>query len=171
MKVKYLSVFILLCFFSCKKEQENSELIVVKKNDSLLIKEKDIVKLQYTDYILDDRTGNVVERWLDYTKLQEVINNVKKGDLSFFKGDAQTVRDLLKNLKQTIPYEVNTPSILARIAALETKVYKLESISKLPNSSKSELLELTKELLTAFSNLNLQMNKKLEADNIIIEKP
>lgn len=171
MKVKYLSIFILLCFLSCKKQQEKSDLIVVKKNDSLLIKEKDIAKLQYTDYLLDDRTRNAVVNWQDYSKLQEVIDNVKKNNFSFFKGDAQAVRDLLKNLKQTIPYEVNTPSILARIAALETKIFKLESISKLPTSSKSEILELTKELLVTFSNLNLQMNKKLEADNIIIEKP
>lgn len=171
MKIKFLSVLVLVLFFSCNKKQENSELTIVKVDDSLLIKEKDISKLKYTDYILDDRTENVILNWVEYNQLQDVVNKVKKADLTFFKDDNKTIQDLLKNLKQTIPLEVKTESILSRITVLETKIYKLESLSKLSTTTKPELLELTKEFLIAFSNLNLQMNKKLEGDSIIIEKP
>jgi hypothetical protein len=171
MKIKFLSVLVLLAFFSCKKQQENSELTVVKKVESQLIKEKDVTKLQYTDYLLDARADVIIENWVEYSQLQDVVNKVKKADLSFFNNNSKTIKELLKNLKETIPAEVNTPSILARITALETKIYKLESLSKLTTTTKPELLELTKEFLIAFSNLNLQMNKKLEGDSIIIEKP
>lgn len=171
MKIKFLSVLVLVLFFSCNKKQENNELTVVKVDDSLLIKEKDIAKLKYTDYILDDRTENVISTWVEYNKIQDVVNEVKKGDLTFFKGDSKIIQDLLKNLKQTIPLEVKTESILSRITVLETKIYKLESLLKLSTTNKPEILELTIEFLIAFSNLNLQMNKKLEGDNIIIEKP
>ena len=171
MKIKFLSVLVLVLFYSCNKKQENSELTVVKVDDSLLIKEKDIAKLKYTDYILDERTEDVILNWTEYSKLQDVVSKVKKGDLSFFNNNNKTIEDLLKNLKQAIPLEVNTESILARITALETKIYKLESLYKLSTTKKPELLELTKEFLVAFSNLNLQMNKKLEGDSIIIEKP
>lgn len=171
MKIKFLSVLVLAFFFSCNKKQENSELTVVKVDDSLLIKEKDVAKLNYTDYILDERTENVIVNWAEYSKLQDVVTKVQKGDLSFFKDNYKAIEDLLINLKQTIPLEIKTESILARITALETKIYKLESIYKLSTTNKPELLELTKEFLISFSNLNLQMNKKLEGDNIIIEKP
>lgn len=171
MKIKFLSVLVLAFFFSCNKKQENSELTVVKVDDSLLIKEKDVAKLNYTDYILDERTENVIVNWAEYSKLQDVVTKVQKGDLSFFKDNYKAIEDLLINLKQTIPLEIKTESILARITALETKIYKLESLYKLSTTNKPELLELTKEFLISFSNLNLQMNKKLEGDNIIIEKP
>ena len=156
MKIKFLSVLVLVLFLSCNKKQENSELTVVKVDDSLLIKEKDIAKLNYTDYILDDRTENVILTWVEYNKIQDAVNEVKKGDLTFFKDDNNTIQDLLKNLKQKIPLEVKTESILSRITVLETKIYKLESLSKLSTTNKPELLELTKEFLIAFSNLNLQ---------------
>lgn len=171
MKIKFLSVLVLAFFFSCNKKQENIELTVVKVDDSLLIKEKDVAKLNYTDYILDERTENVIVNWAEYSKLQDVVTKVQKGDLSFFKDNYKAIEDLLINLKQTIPLEIKTESILARITALETKIYKLESLYKLSTTNKPELLELTKEFLISFSNLNLQMNKKLEGDNIIIEKP
>ena len=171
MKVYFLSVIILVSLFSCNKQQEQTTLPVNNKADSLVIKEKDIAKLIYTDYILDDRTEAVITNWFEYGQLQDAINKVKKGDFTFFRNNNKAISELLRNFKQHIPVEVNRPSILVRITSLETKIYKLESILKLSPSKKPEILELTKELLIAFSNLNLQMNKKLEADNIIIEKP
>ena len=171
MKVYFLSVIIIVSFFACNKQQEQNVLPVNTIKDSLLIKEKDIAKLIYTDYILDDRTEAIVTNWFEYSQLQNAFTKVKKGDFTFFKNNNKAISELLRNFKQTIPPEVNTPSILVRITSLETKIYKLESILKLSTSTKPEILELTKELFIAFSNLNLQMNKKLEADNIIIEKP
>ena len=172
MNFKFLSILsVLVIFFSCKKPSGNSELNITKTTDSQEITEKDISKLRYTDYILDSRTEDVIVNWIEYTQLQDVINNIRKGDLSFFNNNKKEIKELLNNLKHTIPTEVNTPSIIARITALETKLLKLESLSNLSTTSKPELIATIKEFLVAFSNLNLQMNKKLEADNIIIEKP
>ncbi|MFI0428713.1 hypothetical protein [Mariniflexile sp. HMF6888] len=172
MNFKYLSI---LCFlvvaFSCKKNQEQGETILDKTNDSLEIKAKDISKIKYTDYILDSKAEDVTINWNAYKQLQEVIVHVKKADLSFFYNNTKEVKELLTNLKQNIPSDINNPSILARISALETKLLKLESLSNLSTTSKEELLENIKDLLVAFSNLNLQINKKIEGDNIIIEKP
>ena len=172
MNFKYLSIWcILVIAFSCKKNQEQNEATLDKTNDSLEIKAKDISKIKYTDYILDSRTEDITINWNAYKQLQEVIDHVKKADLSFFYNNTKEVKELLTNLKQTIPSNVNSPSILARISALETKLLKLESLSNLSTTSKEELLENIKGFLVAFSNLNLQMNKKIEGDNIIIEKP
>lgn len=157
--------------FSCKKNQEQGEATVDKTNDSLEVKAIDISKIKYTDYILDSRTENIIINWNAYKQLQEVIDHVKNADLSFFYNNTKEVKELLTNLKQTIPSNINSPSILARISALETKLLKLESLSNLSTTSKKELLENIKGFLVAFSNLNLQINKKIEGDNIIIEKP
>lgn len=167
--ISLLSIFVV--FLTCKKDQENTEVVVEKPIESLEITAKDVSKIRYTDYILDERTENAIINWNEYKQLANVIHNVKKGNFSFFSNNEKETNDLLRNLKQNIPLEVNSNAITARIIAFETKLLKLQSLYNLSTTSKQELIGLTKEFLVAFSNLNLQMNKKLEADSIIIEKP
>lgn len=172
MNIKFLSF---LCFlmitFSCKKTQDVSDISDDKKTDSLAIGAKDVSKIRYTDYILDTKTENLIIFWDAYKELQGVIDGVKNADFSFFYNNKKEVNELLINLKQNIPVEVNNPSILSRISALETKILKFESLINLTTTSKTELLANIQDVLVAFSNLNLQMNKKIELDNIIIERP
>lgn len=172
MTIKFLSLLcVLMLVFSCKKNQESTELVKEKPNESKAIKAKDIAKLKYTDYILDARASDSIANWVEYNQLETVITKIKKGDLRFFVSNEKAVKELMVNLKQNIPLDVNSEAIFARLTALETKVLKLESLSNLSTTSKAELLSIIKEFLVAFSNLNLQMNKKIENDNIIIERP
>ncbi|WP_303316941.1 hypothetical protein Q4Q34_09065 [Flavivirga abyssicola] len=174
MRIKTLSILsLLIMFFSCKKDQENST-NNTESNDSKEITEKDISKINYIDFALDLKTEDVVKDWQEYYQLQDAITNIKKGDLSFFNDNEEnkaTINTLLKELKVKIPKEINSPSIVARITALETKLYKLEGLSNLPTTSKKELTATIKDFLVAFSNLNLQINKKIEFDSRKIEKP
>jgi hypothetical protein len=172
MKLKFLRIVLVLLFFvSCKKKQDAAALVVEKPVESQVIKVKDIAKIKYTDYILDSRAEDSIVNWMAYKQLDEVVNNLKKADLSFFKANEKNVKELVRNLKQTIPAEINNNAITARITALETQLLKLESLYNLSTTTKPELLENIRAFLVAFSNLNLQMNKKIEADNIIIERP
>lgn len=164
-------MWVLLFFVSCKKKQDDAALVVEKPVESQVIKVKDIAKIKYTDYILDSRAEDSIVNWMAYKQLDEVVNNLKKADLSFFKANEKNVKELVRNLKQTIPAEINNNAITARITALETQLLKLESLYNLSTTTKPELLENIRAFLVAFSNLNLQMNKKIEADNIIIERP
>ena len=135
------------------------------------LSEKDISKLKYTEYTLDVKTENAIKDWLKYKDLQDIVQNVKKGDLSYFNDNKKGIQTFLEELLKTIPDTLNTPSVAARITAFETKLYKLESLSNLQTTSKQELGETIKEFLQAYSNLNFQMNKKLEKDSQHIEKP
>lgn len=172
MKITFLSsLCILVILLSCKKQPEETEQVVEKPKESKTIKAKDIAKLKYTDYILDSRAGDSISTWNEYKQFETIVTNVKKGDLSFFMTNDKAVKELIVNLKQNIPTEVNNEAIMARLTALETKVLKLESLANLSTTSKEELLANIKDFLVAFSNLNLQMNKKIENDNIVIERP
>ncbi|MDO7173500.1 hypothetical protein [Mariniflexile sp. AS56] len=170
--MKLLSILcVLVIAFSCKKSEETSAITTTTTNDSLLVKAADISKIKYTDYILDSKTEDFTINWKAYNQLTEVISKIKAADLSFFNNNAKEVKELISNLKLNIPENVNSPSILARISALETKILKLESLTNLSTTSKTELLNNIQDVLVAYSNLNLQMNKKVENDHIIIEKP
>ena len=168
MHIKTLSILsLLVIFFSCKKVQESN----IEDQQDEEITEKDISKIDYIEFALDLKTEDVIKDWQEYNQLQEVITNIKKADLSFFNDNDETIKTLLKDLKGNIPKEIKAPSIFARITALETKLYKLESLSNLSTTSNEELITTVKDFLVAFSNLNLQMNKKIEFDTRKIEKP
>jgi hypothetical protein len=157
--------------FSCKqnKAEDISETKDVIVNQD--ITEKDLSKLSFTEFVLDAKTENIVKNWREYYQIQDAVINAKKGDLSFFKDNDVEIKTILKDLVLNIPDSVDSDATLARILALETKLYKLESVSNLPTTSKKELSNTIKEFLESFSNFNFQMNKKIEKDSRIIEKP
>lgn len=172
MRIKTLIVLsFLILIFACKKTQEAIPEDQIEQNKNSEITEQDISKLKYIEYILDSKTENVVQDWAEYLQLENVILDIKKGDISFFKDNKKVIQLLLVELKQNIPNALNSESVLSRILVLETKLLKLESLSNLTTTSKEELLENIKEFLISFSNLTFQMNKKVEFDNRSIEKP
>ncbi|WP_100610293.1 hypothetical protein [Confluentibacter lentus] len=173
MTVKFLVTCVLLMCLSCKKTSQTSlENGDDKTKKSQVITEKDISKLNYLDFAIDDRVEPIIESWQEFNQLEAIIENTKRGDLSYFKTDAKkNLRTLLSDIKETIPDTINTPAILARIKVVETKLYKTESLSNLSTTKKDELLETLKELLVSFSNLSFQLNKKMENDSQNIQKP
>ncbi len=173
MKKYFIVTFCLSMFyFSCNNTQKDTtNEKTFKQPVSKSFSEKDISNLKYVEYTLDVKTKKAIEDWIKYNDLKEIVQNVKKGDLSYFKDNNKAIKTFLKEFKKTIPDTVNTPSIMARITALETKLYKLESVTNLQTTTKKELGSTIKEFLESVSNLNLQMNKKLEKDSQYIEKP
>ncbi|MDN3665252.1 hypothetical protein ACFFU1_03350 [Algibacter miyuki] len=172
MKLKLIiTLSILLSFVACKKTQDADTEVVTEEKISQDITEKAISKLKYIEYALDIKTKKAIEDWQEYFQLETVINDVKKADLTFFYDNDKNIKKLLRDLVKDIPEAVNSPSTIARIAALETHLYKLKSLSNLSTTSKKELLLAIQDFLKSFSNLNFQMNQKIEADGIIILKP
>ena len=135
------------------------------------ISEDRISKIQYTEYILDSQTKSTIEQWQKYVDLEEIIENAKKGNFSFFIENTDVLLTFLKDLKESVPERINTPAIQARLIALETVFLKFEDQLMRSNASESKLLEVVKEVLVSFSNLNLQINKKFEKEAQNIQKP
>lgn len=173
MSIKIFSTIgLLILLVSCKKNQENSALMDTSENqENQNITEQDIATLKYVDYILDAITEEAIKDWQEYFQLQDVINDVKRAHLNFFYNNEENIKILPKKLKENIPDEMNSESVIARILVLETKLFKLKSLSNLSTTSKEDLLNAIKEFLVAFSNFNFQMNKKVEFDSRPIEKP
>lgn len=172
MRIKTLVILSFLVLFSaCKKTQETSTEDQIEQNKNQKITEQDVAKLKYVEYALDSKTEAIILDWADYTQIEDVIANIKKGDLTFFNDNEKAIKLLLRDFKQNIPASLNSSSIIARILVLETKILKLESLANLSTTSKAELLETIKEFFVSFYTLSFQMNKKVEFDNRSIEKP
>ena len=172
MNFKFLSLLgIFIIIMSSCKQSENQEQNTDTSKNTNEVTESDIAKLKYTEFLLDNQTEEAIQSWNEYTQISDVVNNVKKGDLSFFNDNDEAITVLLKDFNKNIPEKVNTDAVKARITAFETKLYKLQSFSGLSTTKRDELLATIKEFLVAFSNLNLQMNKKMEADKNVFERP
>jgi hypothetical protein len=170
-KILTLLSLTLLLFSSCKKNTNSAG------NDSNLvhneqeISEKDIKNLDFIEYALDQKVQIIIQDWTEYFQIQDVINNIKKGDLSFFNDNKKAINLLINALKTNIPEGIKSESIEARLLVVEIKLLKLESLANLTTTSKEKLLSTIEEFFISYSNLTLQMNKKIEFDSRLIEKP
>lgn len=172
MYIKPLVILSFLVLFSaCKNTQEDTTEDQMEQNKGQDITEQDVAKLKYIEYALDPKTEEIIQDWPDYKQIEEVVANIKNGDLSFFNDNEKAIQLLLKDLKENIPEPLNSSSIVARMLVLETKILKLESLANLSTTSKEELLETIKEFFVSFYTLSFQMNKKVEFDNRSIERP
>ena len=167
---KFTIILLCLGLWACNSsEKEKKE--VVEEDVSPFVFKDDIEKLKYTDYVLDAKAQSDFDSWDKFRELEGVMVQLKSGDVSYFQGTSKAIETLLKEVLEGIPDVVNTPSIQARFLSLETKMLKLQSVLVLRNMPKEEQLQNVKETLIAYSNLNLQINKKYEKDSQNIEKP
>jgi len=155
---------------SCSQDAKKQDVDDSEKQANLLEKE-DISALKYTEYILDSKAVSTLASWQKYKELVTLTNNVKNANLAYFKDNHELLKAFLDDLLKTLPEEVNTPAIYARLKIVETLCYKIEDQLKLSNVKKEELLEVVKEFLVSYSNLNFQINKKFEKESQNIQKP
>ena len=167
----FIGLLSILSFYNCNSGSQQQTNIEESVNTFQSISEEDISKIQYTEYILDRQTKLTIEQWQKHNELQSIITNIKIADFSFFIYNTDVLLAFLKDLKETTPERINTPAIQARLIALETVFLKFEDQLMRANATKGELLEVVKEVLVSFSNLNLQINKKFEKEAQNIQKP
>lgn len=163
---------ITLLFSSCKKE---SEVAVVDDGitaiDTLLLTKKDMKKITYQDIAIDAKANAVISNWQAYLDVANGIQNLSTPDFSFFTADVDLFNSTVKDLEETIPEAINTQAIKARVLVLKTMLLKFQEIEALKSSTKKEKLLAIRQVFFAQSNLNLQINKKIEKDNQTIVKP
>lgn len=157
---------------SCQNNNNPEEIkdteINAASND---ISAKDINNLKYTDYILDTEAKKILIDWQRFQELNLQLGYLKQGDLSFFKNQQEEVKTLFDSLKVKVPEPINIKPIISRITVLETKSLKLHTNLTLSNIEKATKLASIKEVLVAHSNLILQINKKIEYDANVYERP
>ena len=172
LKMRVLLILgVLFCCLSCAKQEESNVLNEIQEDTVSQITKEDISKLNFREFILDAKAEKSLESWQKYYELDNIINNVNQANLTFFKNNNEILIAFIDDLKGTTPEVIDTPLIMARLVVLETKIFKLEGVVNLSNPSKKEVLSVIKECLSAFSNLNLQINKKFEKDSQNIQKP
>lgn len=164
-------LLVLVCiFWGCKKnmteQPENKEI----KKDSMVVSKIDVQTINFTEFVLDPQYEKKLN-WLKYYEMESRMEELKNGDLSYFKTDKKIVETLMDEFTNTLPLHLNEESIQARILIVKTMYLKLNNIINMSTSTKDEIEEAIKDLLESFSNLNYQINKKFERDSQNVTKP
>lgn len=169
MTLKVLSI-LSFCFIitACNNKPQQTEEVSVENNS--IITKGDIETLKYLEFALDPKVEILAEPWLPYDQLKITIEDIKKADFSFFE-DEQAVFELVRELRKMIPDTLKTQSVLSRITIVENMLYKFDDTQALHTTTKPELAMAIKDLLVSYSNLNFQLNKKIEKDGQRIVRP
>ena len=168
---KLITVFIACLLIRCGKDNTQQTITNIENQDSFNLKKEDLNKLNYADFILDNKSKAKISGWIKYDELEEKINELKNADLSYFKSDKEVVETLIKEFAETIPDNIDTDAINARVLIVQNMYFKLNSAINLSTSTKAEIKKEITDMLRAFSNLNFQINKKFEKDSQNIIKP
>lgn len=154
-----------LLFINCGEDKLSSEVNTEENTTQQpIITAKAIEGFKYTDYVLSPRGENAVADWEKYQELAIQINYLKKADLSFFNGDKELLKKFITEFKAQTPSLLKTNPIISRTVIIETALLRLNENLTLDNIDNKLKLKSVKEVLVAFSNLNYQINKKLERD-------
>lgn len=171
----YLHLFFCLTLIaSCgNSDRENAKMSDSKKTENAesngKLNQEEIEQIDYDEYLLSTDAQKRVASWMEYQELNSNIELMKKGDFSFFDKNEEELNIFLDDLKDTVPLQIQSNAVNARILALRTNLYRAHDTFNLKNSKKVEKLDVLKSIFIALSNLNLQINKKLEfeANNAI----
>lgn len=165
------SLLILLCLISCKETVETTVQTNTSKKDTLSVTKKDIDKIKYLDYGIDSKAKNTLDSWQAYNTISNAILDIKKGKFDFFTNDAAIFATTIEDLENSIPENINTASIRARLLVLKTNLFKLEEATNLKTTTKKEHLLIIRDTFQAFSYVTLLINKKFEKEAQNIIKP
>ena len=134
------------------------------KNQKSVITAKAIENFDYTDYALSAEADKAIANWEEYKELAIQINYLKKADLSFFNGEKKLLKTFIGEFRANIPDQLRSNPIVSRTVIIETTLLKLNENLTIDNIDEQVKLLGVKEVLESFSNLNYQINKKLERD-------
>ncbi|MUU78952.1 hypothetical protein [Winogradskyella endarachnes] len=167
--MKFIAILLLLSsvlIISCNDDKTTiSEIEVSEKtNEDKKITASTIEGIAYKDYALSPEAHQEIIPWTQYHELSTQIDFLKKGDFSFFNEENADLLKFIKDFKSNLPETLKTNPIISRNAIIETSLLKLNEYLTLDNIDRKDKLLGIKEVFVAFSNLNYQINKKLERD-------
>ena len=166
MKIRFSLICVLFVLLTnCKGDQNSTEIASEEaSNQKEVITARAIENFKFTDYVLSANGESVVANWDKYQELAIQVSYLRKADLTFFNGDKALLKGFIDTLKMKIPDTLQTNPIISRTVIMETTLMRLNENLTLDNIKDSLKLQSVREVLVAFSNLNYQINKKIEKD-------
>ena len=151
---------ILISIISCK------EVVVEEIKNNLISK-----TINYSEINLESiykiKLYSNIDEWINYVELNEYVNQLNLNDYSTLIDNKKYLIRFFNGIKNTIPIEINKPEIKSRLTVIETDFLRFESMLSSYESNEEEKVKMVKKINNSFSNLNFQIDKLTEKQEII----
>ena len=153
---------IIISIFSCK------EVIVdeIKDNSSSKIVNYSEINLESAYKV---KLYSNIDEWINYVELIEYVNQLNLNDYSSLIDNKKYLIRFFNGIKNTIPIEINKPEIVSRLTVIETDFLKFESMLSNYETNKEAKIKMVKKINNSLSNLNFQIDKLTEKQEITPE--
>ena len=154
---------ILISIFSCK------EVVVEEIKNNLSSK-----TINYSEINLESiykiKVYSNIDEWINYIELNEYVNQLNLNDYSSLIDNKKYLIRFFNGIKNTIPTEINKPEIKSRLSVIETDFLRFESMLSNYESNEEAKNKMVKKINNSFSNLNFQIDKLTEKQEITPEQ-
>ena len=140
----------------------------VETTDSLSSKSIDYSELNI-ESVYKINFYSKIDEWTNYLELSDYINQLNSNDYSTLIDNKKYLVRFFNGIKNTIPKDINKPEIKSRITVIETDFLKLESMLSHFEIDNETRIKIVKKINNSFLNLNFQIDKLLEKQEIIPE--
>ena len=110
-----------------------------------------------------------IDEWINYVELNQYIEQLNLNDYSSLIDNKKYLIRFFNGIKNTIPIDINKPEIVSRLTVIETDFLKFESMLSNYESNKEVKIKMVKKINNSFSNLNFQIDKLIEKQEITPE--
>ena len=163
--MKRLTKFIFLLFISFISCKEIKNEVQIDDPNSTIINYSEI----NFESIYELKYDSSIEQWINYFELNEFIKQLNSNDYSSVIDNKKFLLRFFKGIKFSIPDVINKPEIKSRLTVIETDFMRFESLLSNYEIDSEEKNKMVKKINNSFSNLNFQIDKLLEKQDIIFD--
>ena len=165
--MKRLTKFIFLLFISFTSCDEITSINVQKDNPNSTTINYSEINFESIYYV---RYNPSIEKWINYFELNEFIEQLNSNDFSSLVDNKKFLLRFFKGIKFSIPDEINKPEIKSRLTVIETDFMRFESMLSNFEIENEIKIKMVKRINNSFSNLNFQIDKLLEKQEISLDQ-
>ena len=152
----------LLLLANCRSAEKQENTPVNSENEKA-----NILKVDQPIAPLNHKSKKLVEPWPEYQKFDEIIRQYEEVSMSEALLNSVELSELAQHLKDSIRIErLDIPSVKIRLNVIHNESLRLADMSTIPTITEHEILEANKNVINAFSALNLKINNMENMENL-----
>lgn len=152
--------FFIFSVLACKNDSKDN---TQKQNTTSTQQSQSLDENLQTDTIavasLSQKSEEVTREWMTYIALNSEIERLDGYSLQDLVNNSETILKVTDSLQQTVPKELKTNALQARIRTLYTHARLLEENAKRNKPNADGIKELGAKLKRDFNNFNIQINE------------
>ena len=156
-------LLLFISFASCEKTKNEVKKEIINKE-----------QINYSEInfesIYEIKYYSSIEQWINYFELNEFIEQLNSNDFSSLVNNKKYLIRFFNTIKNSIPISIKKSEIVSRLTVIETDFLKFESMLSEYEVESEVKIKMVKKINNSFSNLNFQIDKILEKQEINLDQ-